>query len=266
MIGIGMKRFGMRMWVCLLVAFAIGGAALAQTPSPNEKKTISITWLGHAAFEIVSPGGTHLLIDPFLTKNPATPAENKDLTRYHPSHILVTHSHGDHLGDAVELAKLSKAKLVSVMMLDTFVTKGGLPREQIETVNVGDQVTAGDVKIHVVPAMHSSEPSGRPVGYVLEFADGRTLYDEGDTWIFGDMSLIQEFYHPNIILMGCGAVADGQYARTAWLAVNRYFKPQVVIPMHYGALPGSSSEADIRAVVGDDARVKFMKPGETRKF
>jgi len=178
----------------------------------------------------------------------------------------VTHSHGDHLGDAVELAKLSKAKLVSVMMLDTFVTKGGLPREQIEPVNVGDQVTAGDVKIHVVPAMHSSEPSGRPVGYVLEFVDGRTLYDEGDTWIFGDMSLIQEFYHPNIILMGCGAVAHEQYPRMAWLAVNRYFKPQVIIPMHYGALPGSSREADIRVVVGDDARVKFMKPGETRKF
>ena len=151
-------------------------------------------------------------------------------------------------------------------MLDTFVTKGGLPREQIETVNVGNQVIAGDVKIHVVPAMHSSEPSGRPVGYVLEFADGRTLYDEGDTWIFGDMALIQEFYHPNIILMGCGAVADGQYARMAWLAVNRYFKPQVVIPMHYGAVPGAPSEADIRAVVGNDARVKFMKPGETLTF
>jgi L-ascorbate metabolism protein UlaG (beta-lactamase superfamily) len=70
---------------------------------------------------------------------------------------------------------------------------------------------------------------------------------------------------PNIILMGCGAVAGGQYVRMAWLAVNRYFNPQVVIPMHYGALPGSSSEAEIRAVVGDDA-LKFMKPGETRKF
>jgi L-ascorbate metabolism protein UlaG (beta-lactamase superfamily) len=69
----------------------------------------------------------------------------------------VTHSHGDHLGDAVELAKLSKAKLVRVMRLDTFVTKGDLSREQIETVNVGDLVIAGDVKIHVVPAMHSSE-------------------------------------------------------------------------------------------------------------
>ena len=87
MIRIGMKRFGMRMWISLLVPFVSGGAALAQAPSPNEKKTISITWLGHAAFEIVSPGGTHLLVDPFLTKNPATPTEFKDLTRYHPSHI-----------------------------------------------------------------------------------------------------------------------------------------------------------------------------------
>src|SRR5262245_36817425 len=240
-----------RLGLLLVLALARPVCVHSQTPSPNEKKNISITWLGHAAFEIVSPGGTDLLIDPFLTKNPATPAEYKDLTRYHPSHILVTHSHGDHLGDAVELAKLSKAKLVSVMMLDTFVTKGGLPREQIEPVNVGAQVTAGDVKIHVVPAMHSSEPSGRPVGYVLEFRDRRTLYDEGDSWIFGDMSLIQEFYHPNIILMGCGAMADEQYPRMAWLPVNRYFKRQVIIPKHYGALPGSSRETDIRVVVGD---------------
>src|SRR4029453_13385421 len=125
-------RVRIRLGLLLVLALAWPVCAPPQTPSPNEKKTISITWLGHAAFEIVSPGGTDLLIDPFLTKNPATPAENKDMNRYHPSHILVTHSHGDHLGDAVELARLSKAKLVSVMMLDTFVTKGGLPREQIE--------------------------------------------------------------------------------------------------------------------------------------
>jgi hypothetical protein len=78
MIGIEMKRFAMRMYIVVSLALAIGGAALAQIPSPNENKTISITWLGHAAFEIVSPGGTHLLIDPFLTKSPATPAENTE--------------------------------------------------------------------------------------------------------------------------------------------------------------------------------------------
>src|SRR5882672_3308063 len=76
--------------------------------SPPARKEIRITWLGHSAFEIVSAGGTDIMIDPFLTKNPATPPEFKDLARYHPGYILFTHSHGDHLGDAIELAKMSK--------------------------------------------------------------------------------------------------------------------------------------------------------------
>src|ERR1043166_3470525 len=91
-------HFAFLLFLVLVPSICAGSS----TPPPNEKKTISITWLGHAAFEIVSSGGTHLLIDPFLTKNPATPTEYKDLSRYHPGHILVTHSHGDPLGDAVE--------------------------------------------------------------------------------------------------------------------------------------------------------------------
>jgi L-ascorbate metabolism protein UlaG (beta-lactamase superfamily) len=167
---------------------------------PRTKNEIQITWLGHAAFELLSPGGTDILIDPFLTKNPATPAEFKDLSRYHPNYILVTHSHGDHLGDAVELAKMSKAKIVSVYMPEPF-KKGELARELIEPVNVGDNLTLGDVKVHVVPAMHSSEPSGRPVGYILEFADGRAVYHEGDTWIFRrhgiDPGILSSEYYSN---------------------------------------------------------------------
>ena len=62
----------------------------------------------------------------------------------------------------------------------------------------------GDVTVHVVPAVHSSDPGGRPLGFVLEFADGRTLYHTGDTWVFGDMALIEELYHPNILLFGVG--------------------------------------------------------------
>jgi L-ascorbate metabolism protein UlaG (beta-lactamase superfamily) len=245
-----------------LLMVALVASGLAQTP--GKKKDIKITWLGQSAFEIVSPGGTDIMIDPFLTKNPATLPELKDLAHYHPGYVLVTHSHGDHLGDAIELTKMSKAKLVCVAMPEAF-KRGELPRELFEAVNVGDLVKAGDVKIHVVPAMHSSEPSGRPVG-VLEFADGRSVYHEGDTWIFGDMALIQEFYHPNIILMPVGAVADGQMPQMAWLAVTRYFNPEVVIPMHYGALPGSSTEEDLRKVFGKDPRVVFMKPGETKSF
>jgi L-ascorbate metabolism protein UlaG (beta-lactamase superfamily) len=248
-----------------LLMGALTASGLAQTLAPGKKQDIKITWLGHSAFEIVSARGTDIMIDPFLNKNPATPTELKDLAHYHPGYVLVTHSHGDHLGDAIELAKMSKAKLVCVAIPEAF-KRGELPRELFEGVNVGDLVKAGDVKIHVVPAMHSSEPSGRPVGFVLEFADGRSVYHEGDTWIFGDMALIQEFYHPNIILMPVGAVADGQMPQMAWLAVTRYFKPEVVIPMHYGALPGSSTEEDLCKVFGKDPRVVFMKPGETKSF
>ncbi|MGB7922506.1 MAG: metal-dependent hydrolase [Pyrinomonadaceae bacterium] len=240
--------------------------AQAQSAQPvAAKKEIQITWLGHAAFEIVSPGGTRILIDPFLKENPATPAERKDLSRYKPNYILVTHSHGDHLGDAIEIAKASKAKLVSINMAAIF-QREGLPEELRLLCNVGGTLSTGDVKVHVVPAMHGSEPSGRPVGFVLEFSDGRSVYHQGDTWIFGDMALIQEFYHPDIILMNVGGKAYGQSPEVALLGINRYFKPQIIIPMHYASLPDMSSEAEVRAAIGKDTRVQFMKPGQTKTF
>src|SRR5204862_4846598 len=126
-----------------LLIVALAGTGLTQTPEPGKKKEIKITWLGHSAFEIVSAGGTDIMIDPFLSKNPATPTEVKDLARYDPAFVLVTHSHGDHLGDAIELAKISKAKLVCVAMPEAF-KKGEVPRELFEGVNVGDVVKAGD--------------------------------------------------------------------------------------------------------------------------
>lgn len=253
--------------VLMLVLLTLAPLSSAQTRSQSNraKKEIQITWLGHAAFEIVSSGGTRILIDPFLTENPATPPEFKDLSRYKPDYILVTHSHGDHLGDAIQIAKASKAIIVSVNMPAIF-QKEALPDEQIQTVNVGGTVSLKDLKVHVVPAMHGSEPSGRPVGFVVEFSDGRSVYHQGDTWIFGDMALIQEFYHPDIILMNVGGKAYGQSPEVALLAINRYFKPQIIIPMHYASLPTLSTEAEVRAAIGKDKRVQFMKPGETKNF
>ncbi len=244
--------------------------AQAQTPRARSsarlvRKDIQITWLGHAAFEIVSSGGTRILIDPFLKENPATPAEFKNLSRYKPNFILVTHSHGDHMGDAIEITKAAKAKLVTVNFPSLF-QKEKLPDELIQTINVGGTISLGDVKVHVVPAMHGSEPSGRPVGFVVEFSDGRSVYHQGDTWLFGDMALIQEFYHPTIILLNVGGKAYGQSPALALLGVNRYFKPQTIIPMHYASLPTLSTEAEVRAAIGKDRRVQFMKPGETRSF
>ncbi len=257
----------LKTWALTLILLAIAPIlnAQAQVQQSRAKKEIQITWLGHAAFEIVSSGGTRILIDPFLKENPATPAEFKDLSRYKPNFILVTHSHGDHMGDAIEIAKANKAKLVTVNFPALF-EKEGLPEELIQTVNVGGTIALGDVIVHAVPAMHGSEPSGRPLGFVIDFPDGRSVYHQGDTWIFNDMALIQEFYHPNIILMNTGGKAYGQSPSVALLAVNRFFKPQVIIPMHYASLPAMSTEAEVRAAIGKDRRVQFMKPGQTRNF
>jgi L-ascorbate metabolism protein UlaG (beta-lactamase superfamily) len=248
-----------------LLAIALLLNVQAQAQQNRMKKDIQITWLGHAAFEIVSSNGTRILIDPFLKENPATPAEFKDLTRYKPNYILVTHSHGDHMGDAIEIAKASKAKLVTVNF-PTLFQKEGLPEELIQTVNVGGTLTLSDLKVYVVPAMHGSEPSGRPVGFVVEFSDGRSVYHQGDTWIFGDMALIQEFYHPTIILANTGGKAYGQSPEIALTAINKYFKPQVIIPMHYASMPTMSTEAEVRAALEKDKRVQFMKPGQTKTF
>jgi L-ascorbate metabolism protein UlaG (beta-lactamase superfamily) len=119
------------------------------------------------------------------------------------------------------------------------------------------------VTIHAVPAMHGSVPGGRPLGFVLEFADGRTLYDTGDTWIFGDMSLIQELYHPDIILLCVGGGPYTEDPPTAALAIRKYFHPDVIIPMHYATFPALATAAQVRAAFRGDQRLRVMTPGET---
>jgi L-ascorbate metabolism protein UlaG (beta-lactamase superfamily) len=245
---------------------AVALASLAATAGAQAHRPISVRWLGHAAFEIVSPGGTRLLLDPFLSGNPTTPDSLKDMARYagpaKPAAVLVTHSHEDHSLDAKRIAQSSGAKLISAY---EWVNAQGLPSSQAMGGNVGGTFVVGDVTIHLVPAMHSSEP-GRPLGFVLEFADGRTLYDTGDTWIFGDMALIQDMYHPNIILLGVGGGPYTESPAVARRAVNRYFTPQTIIPMHYATFPGLATEAQVRAAFAGDRRLQVMTPGQQRTF
>lgn len=245
--------------LALLCLAALLGAA----PATAAEKALKVTWLGHAAFEIVSPGGKRLLIDPFLKPNPATPAAYKDLGRYKPDAILVSHSHNDHSADALELAKASGAPVIGVF---EWVTELDLPEAQKWGGNVGGRFEVGDVTIHLVPAMHSSNPGGRPLGFVLTFKDGRSLYHTGDTWIFGDMALIQELYHPEILLLNVGGGPYVQDPATAALAVKKYFDPKVIVPMHFGTFPPLAKEADVRKVFEDDKRLVLMKPGESRSF
>lgn len=236
---------------------------VAPRPLPAERKPFQVTWLGHAAFEIVSPGGTRLLIDPFLKDDPRTPPEFKDLSRYKPSAILVSHSHFDHAADAVAIAKASGASVIAAY---EWVDAQDLPSEQKRGGNVGGGFAVGDVTVHLVPAMHSSEPGGRPTGFVLTFAGGRSLYHTGDTWIFGDMALIQELYHPEVILLNVGGGPFTEDPRTAALAIRKYFSPEAIVPMHFGTFPGLATQAEVLAAFENDHRLVLMTPGQTKDF
>ena len=248
--------------ILLLLALALATPVLAQSPRP-----IRIRWLGHAAFEVVSPGGTRILIDPWLLENPSTPAAYRDTTYWmsadhRPGGIIVTHPHGDHDADVSLLARVTGAQVVAT---GDHLEKLRIPEGRYLSINLGGVQRIGDVEVHAVPAMHSSEP-GRAIGYVLRFADGRTLYHTGDTWVFGDMSLIERFFHPSIILVAAGGGRAGENPETAAYAVRAYFKPKAVIPMHYGSMPHLAGEAQVRAAFRGEPRTRVMKPGQELSF
>jgi L-ascorbate metabolism protein UlaG (beta-lactamase superfamily) len=264
MIATSLFTFVRRAALASFVAATLASPAPAQLARATARATIGVQWLGHAAFEITSPGGTTILIDPFLSANPSTPDSLKRLARYRPDAILVTHSHDDHALDAKAISQLSPA--TKVISTYEWINARGFPASQGLGGNVGGTFKIGDVTIHLVPAVHSSEPGGRPLGFVLEFADHRTLYHTGDTWLFGDMDLIQEFYHPNIILMCVGGGPFTMDPRTAQLALNKYFKPQAIVPMHYATFEGLATATDVRVRFAGDRRVSVMTPGQKLYF
>jgi L-ascorbate metabolism protein UlaG (beta-lactamase superfamily) len=119
----------------------------------------------------------------------------------------------------------------------------------------------GDVEVHAVPAMHSVSP-GHAIGYILRFADGRTLCHTGDTWVFGDMALIEQFYHPSILLFGMGGGRAGMDPTMAAIAIRKYFHPTTNVPMHFGTMPPPFATIDdVRRAFRGDKRVRIPTPG-----
>jgi L-ascorbate metabolism protein UlaG (beta-lactamase superfamily) len=166
-----------------------------------------LLWYGQSAFRIDTPGGKVILIDPFITKNPKTPERLKDLGALGKVDlILLTHAHGDHVGDTVAIAKASGAKVaMNADLGQTFATLGLLPREQLIRFNKSGPIKPLDgVTVTMVRAEHSSElvhtdpetkaksvhPGGEPAGYVVELENGFKIYHAGDTGVFGDMAFI----------------------------------------------------------------------------
>jgi len=278
-----MNRVRGRLALAVLLVGVLPGLATAAERKPAGQVTVE--WLGHAAFKLTSVSGKVILIDPFITGNPKLPAEQKDLTRLGKVDlILVTHAHGDHVGDGPALAKTHNAPLYGPAGLnDSLLALGELPKELSPRFNKGGVITPlGDgIRITMTRAEHSSEyrwtnpktgqteihVGGEPAGFIIEFENGFKVYHLGDTGLFGDMKFIGEYYRPDLVLIPVG----GHFVlspKDAAYATRHYLKPKAAIPMHYGTNPNlkGTPEEYIAALGKSTTRVMVLKFGETVRF
>src|SRR5262249_45047490 len=166
----------------------------------------SLTWLGHASFRLDTPGGKRIYVDPWLG-NPKCPDSEKEPERIDV--IAVTHGHGDHVGDTVELAKRFEPEIVAMVELKSWLGEQGAPVSQVPGPNKGGTVEAGGARFTLVNAFHSGPApdgsyAGEPAGIVLRPEDGPTIYFAGDTCVFGDMALIARIYEPSVAVLPIG--------------------------------------------------------------
>lgn len=224
-----------------------GAKAGAPAPKAPPAKT-ELTWYGHAAFAIKTPGGKTILVDPWIT-NPSNPNGKADVGSIGGDLILVTHGHTDHVGDAAAIAKRTKGKLVATFDLGGALVGAGFPKDQygMDTGgNFGGTITAldGEVALTFVPAVHSSTvdngkggtlPGGNPGGFVIAIKGGPTLYHTGDTDVFNDMSLIGKFAKIDLMLACIGGHFTMDPVRAAEAA--KLVKPKSIAGMHYGTFP-----------------------------
>jgi L-ascorbate metabolism protein UlaG (beta-lactamase superfamily) len=228
---------------------------------------VSLTWLGHAAFRIDSPGGKRIYVDPWLRDNPRCPEAEQQPTRI--DLIAITHGHDDHLGDAVDLAQRFACPVIALTELRGYLSTKGLPGEMSEAPNKGGTVEVRGIKITLTDANHSSSDFvdgqfiylGEPAGMVIELENGSTLYFAGDTNVFGDMQLIARIYEPDVAILPIG----GHFTmgpREAAVALE-FLGVKVCVPSHYGTFPLLRGRPEELRELAPDVDVLAPEPGET---
>ena len=226
---------------------------------------MELTWLGHSACALKVASGEVVLIDPFFTGNPDYPA-NYQVSRCDA--ILITHGHGDHLGDTVALAKRFVPQVVAIHELAVWLEGQGVTRTI--GMNKGGTVDLGFLRLTMVHAQHSSSTHGdllylgEAAGFVVE-AEGKRVYFAGDTGVFGDMRLIAEIHGPlDVAALPIGdcytmGPKEASYA-------SRLLRPKVVLPIHWGTFPMLTGTPDALEVLIADlpgTRLAKLSPGDT---
>jgi L-ascorbate metabolism protein UlaG (beta-lactamase superfamily) len=233
--------------------------------------TLQITWLGHSAFLIVTPAGTRILTDPWLG-NPSCPAPLARAEALLPIDlILLSHGHGDHLGDTVQVARAAGAPVVCLFEVGQYLGAKGLQR--VHDMGKGGTQEVADVRITMTTAVHSGSMMdegtivylGGAAGFVLRQEDMPTIYFAGDTALFGDMKIIGELYRPEIAFLPIGdhytMGPDTAAIAAKWLGVRQ------VVPMHWGTFPIlTGTPAALKDHLnGTNIEVLELAPGETAR-
>jgi L-ascorbate metabolism protein UlaG (beta-lactamase superfamily) len=223
----------------------------------------TLTWLGHASFRLDTDDGKRIYIDPFLQGNPKTPDSEKDPERCDV--IAITHAHGDHLADAVDISKkFPAAEIVAMIEVKDWLGAQGANVGDRPGINKGGTQEIDGVKFTLTDARHSAglpdgSYGGEAAGLVIR-VDGKSVYFAGDTCVFGDMALIARLYKPDLAVLPIGGWFTMDPAEAA-VALELLGNPRC-LPCHYGTFPVLTGSPKELATL-TTAKLETIQPGES---
>jgi len=221
---------------------------------------VKVIWYSHACL-LIDTGDTKLLVDPFLTGNPMAPVSVEEIKA---DYIFVSHGHGDHMGDTVEIAKRCNATVVSNFEIQNWLTSQGVQKTHPLHIGGGFDFPWGRVKLtiaHHGSALPDGSYGGNPCGFIF-YVQGKKIYHACDTGLFYDMKLIgEEGIDLAVIPIGDNFTMGPEDA----LRAVKLIQPAIVLPIHYDTFDIIKQDPTSWAKkVEEEARVKVrvLKPGE----